>query len=157
MKYAFIEEHRPMWRLRGMCRALGVEGYDDPRVATIAERVKHRDVTADLMDMVYANAVGITMAQATERFERERVPFAMILSPQELPSDPHAVEMGLFQESDHHVVGRIRLPRHPAQFHATPAALAGDAPGLGEHTDEVLTELGLADRIGALRDAKIVA
>jgi crotonobetainyl-CoA:carnitine CoA-transferase CaiB-like acyl-CoA transferase len=58
------------------------------------------------------------MAEATERFEAERVPFAMILTPDQLTRDAHAVAMGLFVEADHHVVGRTRLPRHPAQFAA---------------------------------------
>jgi alpha-methylacyl-CoA racemase len=39
----------------------------------------------------------------------------------------------------------------------TPAELGGPAPGLGEHTDEVLAELGLADRIAQLRIAGVVA
>jgi crotonobetainyl-CoA:carnitine CoA-transferase CaiB-like acyl-CoA transferase len=140
----------------GMCKALGVEGYDDPRVATIAERVKHRDVTADLMDMCYAHAVNLTMAEATERFDAERVPFAMIVAPADLPEDPHAVAMGLFAEFSHPIVGRVRLPRHPAQFSGTPSTVSADAPGLGEHTDEVLASIGLGDRIEELRAAKIV-
>jgi crotonobetainyl-CoA:carnitine CoA-transferase CaiB-like acyl-CoA transferase len=140
-----------------MCRALGVDGYDDPRVATIGERIKHRDVTAALVDMCYAKAANLTMAQASERFDAERVPFAMILSPQEIVDDAHAVEVGLFEEHDHHVVGRARLPRHPARFGATPANLELASPALGEHTDEILTELGLGERIPALRESGAVA
>jgi len=97
------------------------------------------------------------MAEATERFEAERVPFAMILSPDQLINDPHALAMGLFVEADHPVVGRTRLPRHPAQFEQTPATLTGASPSLGEHTDEILTELGLGDRIAGLRADGIVA
>lgn len=142
----------------GMCRALGVPGYDDPRVATIAERIAHRDVLEPIMDMCYASAAGLTMADATRRFDAERVPFSMILAPDELPHDPHAVAMGLFEERDHHVVGRTRLPRHPAQFGATPARLGGPSPALGQHTDELLAELGLdPERVAALRAANVVA
>lgn len=108
------------------------------------------------MDMVDTMAANTSMADATERFEAERVPFSMILIPDELTRDPHAVAIGLFEESDHPVVGRIRLPRHPVRFNATPAALAGSAPALGQHTDEVLTELGLAEQIATLRAEKVV-
>jgi len=141
----------------GMCRALGVEGFDDPRVATIAERVKNRDVTSALVDMCYAHAANLTMAEATARFEAERVPFAMILSPQEIPDDPHAVAVGLFQQFDHHVVGKVRMPRHPTRFGTTPADLALGSPALGEHTDEILGELDLGDRVAALRESGAVA
>ena len=141
----------------GMCRSLGVDGYDDPRIATIAERIKNRDVLSPIMDMCYALAANLTMAEATQRFEAERVPFAMILTPDELTRDPHAVAMGLFEEAEHEVVGRTRMPRHPGRFSATPAELTGHSPALGQHTDEILTELGMADQIADLRAAGIVA
>ena len=141
----------------GMCRALDVEGYDDPRIATIGERIKHRDLLAPIMDMCYAKAANLTMAEATKRFEAERVPFAMILSPDELTRDEHAVAIGMFEEHDHHIVGKTRLPRHPTRFGGTPAALTSGSPALGEHTDEILAELGLGDRTAELRAAGVVA
>lgn len=141
----------------GMCKGLGAEGYDDPRIATIAERVKNRDVLEPVLDMCYALAANMTMAEATERLNAERVPFAMILSADEVTRDPHAVAIGLFEEADHHVVGRTRMPRHPTRFAATPAHLAGGAPALGQHTDEVLAELGLDEQITDLRAANVVA
>src|SRR5262249_51784978 len=80
----------------GMCRALGVDGYDDPKVATIAERIKHRAETASLMDLCYAKAAHLTMTEASERLDVQRVPYAMILSPADLANDPHAVAAGMF-------------------------------------------------------------
>ncbi len=97
------------------------------------------------------------MAEATARLEAERVPFAMVLRPEELPDDPHAVAMGLFEMHDHPIAGRPRVPRHPARFTATPADFGGPSPGLGEHTDAVLAELGLGERIADLRARGIVS
>ncbi|MEQ8839562.1 MAG: CoA transferase [Acidimicrobiales bacterium] len=141
----------------GMCKALDVEGWDDPRIATIHERTKNRDVLEPVMDMVYAMAANRTMAEATERFEAERVPFSMILTPEDITKDPHAVAIGLFEEADHHVVGRTRLPRHPGQFSETPAQVTGDSPALGQHTDEILAELGMADEITGLRERSVIS
>lgn len=141
----------------GMCKALDVEGWDDPRVKTVGERRKHRDVLEPIMDMCYAMAANLTQSEAIERFERERVAFAMVLSAAEMVDDPHAQAIGMFEEFDHPVVGRARLPRHPTQFHATPASLGFGAPALGQHTDEVLKELGLGAQIEQFRYAGVVA
>lgn len=141
----------------GMCKALDVPGWDDPRVKTVGERRKNRDVLEPIMDMCYAMAANLTQADAIERFERERVAFAMVLSAAEMVDDPHAIAIGMFEEFDHPVVGRARLPRHPTQFHATPASLGFGAPALGQHTDEVLDELGLGAQIERLRTAGVVA
>ena len=170
MNSSFVAGFRPMrfedgWGIvvptsdadfAGMCRALEVEGYDDPRVATVGERRKHRDVMEPIMDMVYAKAANLTQAEATERFEAQRVPFSMILTPDQLTRDQHAVAIGLFEEDDHHIVGRTRVPRHPTRFRGTPAQLRKASPGLGEHTDAILEERGLADRIEQLRASGVV-
>jgi crotonobetainyl-CoA:carnitine CoA-transferase CaiB-like acyl-CoA transferase len=141
----------------GMCRALHVDGWDDPRVATIAQRIQHPELMRSIMDECYAHAATTSVADVTVRFEAERVPFAMILSPDELTRDPHAVAMGLFEEADHPVVGPTRLPRHPTRFRGTPASLRGRSPALGEHTDEILGELGLAGEVARLRADQVVA
>ena len=107
--------------------------------------------------MCYARAANLTMAEATARFDAQRIPFSMILSPDELTRDPHAVAVGMFEERDHHVVGRTRFPRHPVQFRGTPAHTTDSSPALGQHTDEILGELGLVDRIAELRAAGVVA
>ncbi len=140
----------------GMCKALDVAGFDDPRVATVGERRVHRDVLEPILDMCYAMAANLTQAEATARFERERVAFAMVLSAAEIVDDPHARAIGMFTEFDHPIAGRARLPRHPTDFHGTPAALGRRAPGLGEHTDEVLGELGLSAHIEEWRAAGVV-
>ena len=127
----------------GMCKAFGVEGADDPRVATIGQRIQHRELGAELIASCYEAATSCTTADAIARLDAERVPCGVVLSPAELAADPHARAIGLLVDQTHPVVGRTRIPRHPAQFSATPATLAGGAPALGQHTDELLTELGL--------------
>jgi crotonobetainyl-CoA:carnitine CoA-transferase CaiB-like acyl-CoA transferase len=168
---SFVSSFRPMrfvdgWGIvtptsdhdfAGMCIALGVEGHDDPRVATIGERMQHRELTASLVEQSYSRAATMTMSAASASFDAQRVPYAMILAPAELPDDPHAIAAGLFETYEHHVVGRVRHPRHPTIFGGTPAALTHGSPALGQHTDEILAELGLTDRVTELRAAGTVA
>ena len=128
----------------GMCRALGVEGYDDPRIATIVERMQHRELTAGIMERCYASAATMTTAAAIAALEAEQVPCGVVVAPDELASDPHAQAIGLLVDSESPVVGRMRQPRHPAQFDDVRPPLAGPAPALGADTDAVLAELGYA-------------
>ncbi len=141
----------------GLCRAFGVAGYDDPRVATIAERNRHPELTRAIMDRCYHAARELTTTEAMGRLEAQRVPCGVVLSPAELAGDPHAEAIGLLVEDRHPTAGPIRQPRHPTQFTATPAVVGGPAPLLGEHTDRVLSEIGLGDEVEALRADGVVA
>jgi crotonobetainyl-CoA:carnitine CoA-transferase CaiB-like acyl-CoA transferase len=129
----------------GMCKAFGIDGYDDPRVATIVQRSQHRDLTRGLMERCYAAAAQMTTAEAISALEANNAPCGVVLSPAELAADPHAQAIGLLEESVHPVAGRLRQPRHPAEFGAVRPHLGGPAPMLGQHTDEILHELGLDD------------
>lgn len=140
----------------GMCEALGVEGHDDPRVATIAERRRHPERTAEILRACHAATPTMTCAEASARMEERRVPFGLVVAARDMHNDPHAIAMGLFEESEHPVAGRLRQPRHPARFGGTPAALGGPAPMLGEHTAEILEELDMGDRLEELRSRSIV-
>ena len=140
----------------GMCEALGVEGHDDPRVATIAERRRHPEMTGQIMRDCHEAAGRFTTSEITERMERLKVPFGLVVSQADLPDDAHARAIGLFEDSEHPVAGRLRQPRHPARFSDTPAALGGPAPMLGQHTEELLAEIGMGDRVGELRAAGVV-
>jgi crotonobetainyl-CoA:carnitine CoA-transferase CaiB-like acyl-CoA transferase len=58
-------------------------------------------------------------------------------------------------EHEHPVAGRIRQPRPAARFDKTPAGMQRHAPMLGEHNDEILTELGFDP--GSLRKSGVIA
>jgi crotonobetainyl-CoA:carnitine CoA-transferase CaiB-like acyl-CoA transferase len=140
----------------GMCEALGVDGHNDPRVATIGERRKHPELSGEIMTKCHVAAGSFTSEEISQRMESLKVPFALVVDPKDLPDDPHAKAIGMFEEFDHPVAGRVRQPRHPARFLGTPATLQTVSPMLGEHTDEILVELGRADDVKQLRADSIV-
>ena len=140
----------------GMCRAFGVDDTD-PRLQTIMLRNQNREFVAEVMETIYAIATTMRVADAMAAMEAETVACGVVLSPADLTEDPHALAVGMFETHQHPTSGRVRHPRHPAQFGVTPAALAGRAPLLGEHTDAVLTELGVDDaRLTELRAAGVI-
>jgi crotonobetainyl-CoA:carnitine CoA-transferase CaiB-like acyl-CoA transferase len=128
---------------RGMCRALErVEWLDDPRFATPTSRVVHVQARLELTAAVLRER---TSAEWLDRLDRESVPCAPILSREEVLTHPQILENQILEEFDHPTAGRIRQPRPAARFAETPALIRRPAPGLGEHSREVLREAGVGD------------
>ncbi len=95
---------------------------------------------------------------AISALEAADVPCARVLSRQEVFDDPQVVHNGLVVEEFHATAGRIRTVLPPAKFSGTPTQLERQSPGKGEHTDEILLELGFHIReIEELRANDIVA
>ncbi len=127
----------------GLCRALDCpELSDDPRFADVTVRTRNAEVLAKLLDR---STGAHTTAELCARMEFEDVPHAAVTSLESLHRHPQVIENRLLVESEHPHAGRTRTPRPVASFEATPATLRRPAPALGEHTDELLAELGLPE------------
>ncbi len=120
------------------CRALGVAGTDDPRLASDDVWRSARELTSRLYADCSAALAGLTVADAVARLGEAGVPCAAVQSLGDLVHDEHVETIGVFVEDVHPDAGRIRQPRHPILFERTPARVGGPAPALGQHTDEVL-------------------
>lgn len=140
----------------GLCRAFGEDVEGDPKVATVVDRATNREYVAELIQRLYARAAEMDAAEAIARLEAEDVPCAPAMELAQLPEHPQLQAMETFVETEHPVAGRLREPRNAPLFTGTPNARLRPSPGLGEHTDEILRELGLADEIQALREAGII-
>jgi len=138
------------------CRAMGrADLAEDPRYRTLPDRITN---LKELVDELTGLIATRTTAEWCERFEKEEVPHAPVLRLDELCSDPQIVANETIVESEHPTAGRMREPRPAARFERTPAAISRPAPTLGQHTDELLAELGhSAARIAELREAGAVA
>ena len=76
----------------------------------------------------------------------------------EVFADPQVRHLGLVAEFEQPGLGPARVLGFPSRASATPASVRRPAPLIGEHTDEVLTELGVApDEIERLAAAGVVA
>lgn len=135
----------------GMAKAFGVDS-SDPRVATMRDRQRHKEQASRVFRAVHAAAAAMTVAEAEQALDRHEVPFGIVLGVEDVAAEAQAVHNQLFTEHDHPVMGRVRQPRPAARFSATPAELRQpSSPTHGQHTDEVLKELGLTDSIDQLR------
>jgi crotonobetainyl-CoA:carnitine CoA-transferase CaiB-like acyl-CoA transferase len=137
------------------CEALGLpELAADPRFVTNGDRVVNRDV---LRPLIAAPLVTRTRAEWQAALEAAEVPCGPILDVVEAFGSPQAQALAMDVSVDHPVLGAIHQVGFPFSFERTPPAIRSAPPLLGEHTDEVLAELGY-DRaeVARLRSARVI-
>ncbi len=142
----------------GLFRALGhPEWIEDPRFATTEARMvpENGEALGALMDDAIR---AISTEELLEKMVENEVPGGRILELEEIFEDPQIKHNESIMEFNHPTAGKYWQARPAAQFHATPQdARRRMPPLLGEHTEEVLAELGLGEAdIEALRGKGIV-
>ena len=130
------------------------EWRDDPRFRTAEFR--HHNVDARL-EMTQEVLRTDSAEHWLTRLAEHDVPCAPILKRRDVIGYPQVVENSMVVELDHPVAGRLRQARPAARFSGTPLDLSQGAPLHGEHTADVLREIGYDDaRIAALKEAGVV-
>jgi crotonobetainyl-CoA:carnitine CoA-transferase CaiB-like acyl-CoA transferase len=126
---------------RGLCAALGRSDLaEDPRFATAGSRMQH---AVEMVNLLREIAAGTTLADFERGAEEHDVPASRINTLAELPHDPQVRHNEIFVERQHPAAGTLREPRPAPRLSATPAGVSAPAPGFGQHSDEVVRELGL--------------
>jgi crotonobetainyl-CoA:carnitine CoA-transferase CaiB-like acyl-CoA transferase len=124
----------------GLARAVDrPEWLEDERFKTSALRQRHIDARLQLtQDALIARST----ADWLERLTAAGVPCAPVLTRNEVIRHPQVQQMEIVIETEHPAAGRLRQSRPAARFSRTPAVIRRGAPGLGEHTEEILADLG---------------
>jgi crotonobetainyl-CoA:carnitine CoA-transferase CaiB-like acyl-CoA transferase len=126
---------------QGLARALDhPEWLDDDRFKTAGGRVAY---AKERLDQTASVLKSRTTEEWLDRLDAEQVPCAPILPLSEVIHHPQVVANELIFESEHPVAGRIRQSRAAARFDKTPTTLERPAPTHGQHTEEILKELGI--------------
>jgi crotonobetainyl-CoA:carnitine CoA-transferase CaiB-like acyl-CoA transferase len=143
-----------LWRK--FCAITGLSDIvDDPDFRSNADRVRNRART--LARVQTALALN-TVAHWHETLSRAGIPCSPINSLAQLADHPHTRASGMVMDYEHPMAGALKGVGQPVRFNGEPARPGLPPPVLGEHTDDVLGELGYsAGEIAALRDAKTVS
>ncbi|HZL99679.1 MAG TPA: CoA transferase [Planctomycetota bacterium] len=127
----------------GLCRAIGrLELTADTRFSGRVERLRNRRALADEIEKT---TVAAPRACWLERLDAAGVPAGPINTYPEALADPHALARGMVVDLEHPGAGPIKALGVPVKLSDTPGAVDRAAPLLGEHTAEILTELGYTE------------
>ena len=118
------------------------ELMQDSRYATQANRAANiRDIYAFLTSLFKTRTTAHWMAL----LESVDIPVARMNSVEDVVNDPHLSQSGFFSTEDHPSEGRLRAMRTPTNWSESQPGIPRPAPRLGEHSAEVLREVGYSD------------
>ena len=127
---------------RRLADALGEPGLKtDPLYATQAARVANR---ARINAIVGGKLAANTTAYWVETLNRAGVPCGPVNSVAEVFEDPQILAQEMVMDVEHPGYGIVRMLGFPIKLSETPCRVRRSAPRLGEHSDEILAELGYA-------------
>jgi formyl-CoA transferase len=125
------------------CEAVGrADWLEDARWSTNSDRVENRETLVGVLGEMF---VGRTVGEWLELLREYGVPAGPVSSVAQALDGEVAQARGMVQEVEHPLIGRLRMVGSPLGLEGTPPAITSHPPMLGEHTEEVLAELGRRD------------
>jgi formyl-CoA transferase len=150
--YLYFIAQAPVWK--DICKVIGKENWiTDPNYATPDARLPR---LKEVFATVEAWTVTKTKFEAMALLNEHDIPCGPILSMEELANEPSLRKTGTIVEVDHPQRGKYLTVGNPIKMSDSPTEVKR-SPLLGEHTDEVLAELGYAAAdVAALRSKKVI-
>jgi formyl-CoA transferase len=122
------------------CRVLEIEAHrDDPRFDTLVHREEN---CKELIVIIDAAMAARTSRDWLERLQGTSIIWGLVKTYAEVAASPQLRANGLVMELDHPVGGRIEVMGVPVQMSKTPGKIRAPAPELGQHSEEILLEMG---------------
>jgi formyl-CoA transferase len=140
---------------RRLCEAIGAAHLlDDTRFKTMADRSRNRKAMNEELNKVLVTRPSLEWIEA---LNQAGVPCGPILNIKQVFEDPQVQHLGLAQPVRHPERGEMRVQGLPATLSRTPGAVRRAAPTHGQHTEEILAELGYSrEEIDQLRRDSVV-
>jgi len=127
---------------RSFFAAIGRPEMQDDRFRDHASRIRHiREIYAEVAEMFATR----TTAEWVALLEEADIPYTPLRTVEGLLDDPHLAATGFFSHVEHPSEGTIKSMRTPTTWSDSKADNPRPAPVLGEHSLEILRELGLAE------------
>jgi crotonobetainyl-CoA:carnitine CoA-transferase CaiB-like acyl-CoA transferase len=141
------------WSL--MCKALGIEHIEkDPRFDTVEKRAENKEELLAILDEVVATK---TLDEWAPIFDKYELVWAYVHTIKSAIEDPQSEANEFIVELEHPVQGKMRAINSPIRFSETPHSIRNAAPLLGQHTEEVLLELGYSwDDIIKMKEEDVI-
>ena len=150
--YIYFITQAPVWK--DICEVIGrPEWLTDPRYATPKARLPH---LTEIFSQIEEWTKTKTKFEAMDLLNAHDIPCGPILSMKEIAEEPSLRKTGTVVEVDHPTRGKYLSVGNPIKMSDSPTDVTR-SPLLGEHTDEVLAELGYGkEQIAALRAEKVI-
>src|SRR5436189_353174 len=150
--YIYFITQAPVWE--AICKVTGHDAWlSDPRYATPKARLPH---LMEIFGQIEEWTKTKTKFEAMDILNKHDIPCGPILSMKEIAEEPSLRATGTVVEVDHPTRGKYLTVGNPIKMSDSQSDVKR-SPLLGEHTDEVLAELGYgADQIAALRTEKVI-